>query len=87
MLELELVDTHEFINLYECRGLLNCQRIPIEYSSGDYYQSTLIKIDSRTDEVHFYIFDLLDNEFRLIFTYGEHPSCYVEGCEILEEIK
>jgi len=53
----------------------------------DYGILLIIEGNEETDEISAYN-DWDDNPNRtLIFTYGEHPRCYVEGCEILEETK
>lgn len=68
--------------LYECR-LDNtfCKRLPIQYEGFGNYRDTTA--NEETEEINVFI----DNEAgqdTLIFTWGENPRCYVQGCEILE---
>jgi hypothetical protein len=46
------------------------------------YRNTIA--DEAADEIRVFI-DSQFGEDTLIFTWGENPRCYVEGCEILEE--
>lgn len=65
---------------YNCnmRSVL-CESIPIQYKEDNY-------------DYYYWVEDELKNEISLynendalIFTYGEHPRCYVDGCEILKQ--
>lgn len=77
---LYVCETYTFIP-YEC-GLDNksCDPLPIKIESryeSDFYWDE----DETKNEVR-----LLDSyDETLIFTYGEHPECYAEGCEILQQ--
>jgi len=72
--------------LYECdMNYKSCVSLPVQYTVQDYGILLVIEGNEETDEISAYN-DWDDNPNRaLIFTYGEHPRCYVEGCEILEE--
>jgi len=62
----------------------SCISLPIQYTVQDYGILLIIEGNEETDEISAYN-DWDDNPNRtLIFTYGEHPRCYVEGCEILK---
>jgi hypothetical protein len=43
-------------------------------------------VDETTREISVFI-DNEMNQDTLIFTWGETPRCYAQGCEIIEEIK
>lgn len=53
----------------------------------------LIKIESNYESYFYWVTDeakkeislLYSDDEILIFTYGEHPRCYAEGCEILQQ--
>lgn len=67
--------------LYTCNlEYKSCHPLPVRFLS-DFYIFGYLEADEGTNEVHFY-----DNDDdSLIFAYGDHPRCYVEGCEILNE--
>jgi hypothetical protein len=70
--------------LYQCDSdYTGCKPLPIRYTSyfDDYYLD--LGKNEETDEI--LLFDNSNDTLDLIFTYGEHPRCYVEGCEILEK--
>jgi hypothetical protein len=58
-----------------------------------YGRFTDVEADESTNEIQIIFkddFDAGKREFGeeiLIYTYGDNPRCYVEGCEILEETK
>jgi hypothetical protein len=75
---------------YKCNmnGVL-CNSIPIRYTTNDsgynhYYYWVGNDLQS---EISLYDMDDMGdrNKDILIFTYGVHPRCYVDGCEILEQ--
>jgi hypothetical protein len=43
-----------------------------------------LEANEASNEINIYI-DEDANRDTLIYTYGEYPRCYVEGCEILEK--
>lgn len=68
--------------LYQCNlGYTSCIQLPIQYTSsyGEYFN---IVPDETNETINVYI-DYDGDTETLIFTYGERPRCYVEGCEIL----
>ena len=71
------------ITLYECKlDNTSCKKLPIQYTGLGRLRET--KTDETTGEISVFI----GNKYKtLIFTWGENPRCYVEGCEILEETK
>lgn len=69
---------------YKCNtaGVL-CNPIPIRYTTNNndgYYYWTENELQN---EISLYKSDDIDD--ILIFTYGSHSRCYVDGCEILEQ--
>jgi len=71
--------------LYECdTNYKSCGSLPVQYTVRDFDALLVIEENEETSEINVYD-DWDDNPNRkLIFTYGEHPRCYVEGCEILK---
>ena len=71
--------------LFECDlGHASCDPIPIMYTK-DNVDFLVLEADETTKEINLYD-ELSDSDERiLIFSYSEHPRCYVEGCEILEK--
>ncbi len=69
--------------LYEC-GLdnLSCVALPFRYL-GDYSFDTSMALNEATGELDLY-FDIGDypGHHTLIYSYGEHPRCYVDGCSL-----
>jgi hypothetical protein len=66
--------------LYECNlDYKSCNSLPIQYTESYDGVPNLIANET-TNEISAY--DIYDE--TLIFTYGEHPRCYVEGCKILK---
>ena len=80
-------DSYTYL-LYKCgTNYKSCVSLPVQYTSQDFDTFLVIEGNERTNEISVYD-DWDDNPNRaLILTYGEHPHCYIEGCEILEEIK
>ena len=70
--------------LYECNmEYMSCAPLPIQYTDFANNYSLDLESDAEATEITLFEFDDYDNPTP-IFTYGEHPRCYVEGCEILE---
>lgn len=67
--------------LYECR-LDNtfCKQLPIKYEGFGSFRDT--RVNEVTGEINVYIDDQMDQE-TLIFSWGENPRCYIDGCVIL----
>lgn len=69
--------------LYQCNlNYTSCNSIPIQYSTK-FESFFYLESDEIKQEINLY-----DNDDdALIFTWGNRPRCYIEGCEILEETK
>jgi hypothetical protein len=68
--------------LYECAlDYTNCNRLPISYTTDDKDFIDLRPDESRNEISLIEEYLSIDDE-TLIFTYGEHPVCYVDGCTI-----
>lgn len=67
-------------NIYECNlDYTSCDRIPMQYSaSWDVWIH--LQVNETTNEINLY-----DDDDTLIYTYGEHPVCYVDDCVILDK--
>lgn len=65
---------------YKCnmKSIL-CESIPIQYEE-DYYGYYYWVENESTNEISLY-----NEDDILIFTYGTHPRCYVDGCKILKQ--
>jgi hypothetical protein len=72
--------------LYRCNlDNTDCVRLPFQYT-GDEDFITALEFNEATQEINlFFHYYPYDENPTLIYTYGEHPRCYVEGCEILEK--
>lgn len=69
--------------LYECSlDNTSCKQLPFQYIGFGYLRE--ITANEETGEINIIIDNEVDQD-TLIFTYGENPRCYVEGCEILEQ--
>ena len=67
--------------LYECRlDNTSCNQLPIKYEGFGSFRDT--RVNEATGEINVYIDDQMDQE-TIIFTWGDYPRCYVNGCEIL----
>jgi hypothetical protein len=70
--------------LFKCNlDNTSCVQLPIMYEGTGYLRYTKLNIDEKTSEISVYIDDEIGQD-TLIFTWGENPRCYVQGCEILE---
>jgi hypothetical protein len=70
--------------LYECKlDNTSCEKLPIQYTGIGRSKETIV--DETTGEINVFIDDDQWGQDTLVFTWGEKPRCYVEGCEILEE--
>jgi hypothetical protein len=68
--------------LYECESdYTNCNRLPISYTTDDKDFIDLRPDESRNEISFIEDHSSIDEEI-LIFTYGERPNCYVDGCTI-----
>jgi hypothetical protein len=69
--------------LYQCNlDNTNCIRLPFEYQSMGTY--TTIDTNETTGEIKIFI-DSVVKQDTLIYTYGENPHCYVDGCIITDK--
>lgn len=69
--------------LYECSlDFTGCRSLSIKYTS--YYDDYFLELGELEQTGEIALFDASKQPSSLIFTYGEHPRCYVEGCETLE---
>ncbi len=70
--------------LYQCNlDYTLCKPLAIQYTR-EYDGTLVLEPNEANKEISLYD-DYDDNPDRtLIFTYSEHPRCYVEGCEILK---
>ncbi len=68
---------------YECNiDNKSCDPLPIKFE-GDFDFYPLWKTDDANNEISLLYADN-DNDV-LIFTYGEHPRCFINECEILKQ--
>jgi hypothetical protein len=79
-------------SIYDCGlNIISCNRLPFQYIEGaqyiegDGYPS--LQVDSTAKEINFYIEFGSSIQNTLIYTYGPHPRCYVNGCTITSEQK
>jgi len=56
-----------------------CESIPIRYTEENYGYYYWVENDSKNE------ISLYNEDEVLIFTYGIHPRCYVDGCKILKQ--
>ncbi len=75
----------ETYTLYQCNSDFKlCDPLPLRYTT-DNTETFVFEANTLTNEINLYD-DFDDNPKRmLIFTWGEHPRCYAEGCEFLEK--
>ena len=87
------IDNHEFwkcmtapscdsytYTLYECNlDYTSCNPLPMQYITTN-EDVIFLNANEVASEIN-----ASNDRDTLIFTYGEHPQCYVEGCEILEQ--
>jgi hypothetical protein len=70
--------------LYQCNlDYTGCKPLPIKYIS--YYDDYYLDLGKSENAEEIRLFDNSNDPPDLIFTWGEHPRCYVEDCEILEK--
>lgn len=69
-------------NLNRCNlDYKGCEPLPIQYTAS-YDITPSWEANETKQEISLY--DDYDNE-TIIFTYGERPRCYADGCELLEK--
>lgn len=70
--------------LYRCNvDYTDCKPLPIKYTS--YYDDYYLDLGKNESTEEIFLLDNSNDPPDLIFTYGEHPRCYVEGCKIVEK--
>ncbi len=76
----------ETYTLYQCNlDFKSCDSLPLQYTTEKSDEFFVFEADETANEINLYD-DFDDNLDRaLIFTWGEHPRCHVEGCKILEK--
>ena len=69
--------------LYQCSlDYTACEPLPIHYTTDDSRGFRELKADRKSGEIHLFV-EPMDSDVKiLIFTYGENPRCYAEGCSI-----
>ncbi|MEW5940022.1 MAG: hypothetical protein AB1750_10195, partial [Chloroflexota bacterium] len=69
--------------LYQCElDNTSCVPLPFQYTEQDHQvEEIVMERDNTTNNVKVSFY--WDGITTLIFSYGDHPRCYVEGCEIL----
>ena len=69
--------------LYECDlDYKSCNPLAIQYTDK-YILYPVLEGNEELSEIELYN-DYKEDGGTLIFTYGEHPRCYVEGCVIMQ---
>ncbi len=75
----------QIITIYKCRlDYTGCDSLPMEYTSTEDPSKDTLEPNAKTDEIRFYDGS---NPPLLIYTYGPHQRCYVDGCTITSEQK
>lgn len=69
--------------LYVCNlSYRSCDPLPIQYTQYETRNFLNLVSNEATHEVNLYEEYFETDDEILIFTYGENPRCYMEGCEI-----
>lgn len=69
--------------LYKCHlDNTNCTQLPFKYQGSEIYAN--VEADEVKKEIKVFIDSEVEKEI-LIYIYGAHPRCFVDGCEILDE--
>lgn len=70
--------------IYQCElDNTGCVSLPFQYTGEDEY--AYIQFNEATREFEFYISPYSSADDFLIYSFGDHPRCHVEGCEILNQ--
>jgi hypothetical protein len=68
--------------IYQCElNNTNCVVFPFQYEGFEY--DSWISLNEASQEIEFYT-PSVDPEDTLVYSFGDHPRCHVEGCEILQ---
>lgn len=71
--------------LYQCNlDNTGCKRIPFQYILKE-RGNLRLDINNKALEISVLEHHAGENNDILIYTYGEHPRCYVEGCQITDK--
>jgi hypothetical protein len=68
--------------LYKCeKDTVNCSRLPFYYVSDrdNFYGYGYLEFDEHNNEIKVLILN------ELIYTYGNSPNCYVDGCSLSDK--
>jgi hypothetical protein len=68
--------------LYKCeKDTVNCSRLPFYYVSDrdNFYGYGYLEFDEHNNEIKVLILN------ELIYTYGNSPTCYVDGCSLSDK--
>ena len=80
----DVCNTYEY-GLYQCTlDNTSCESLPFRYI-GNYSNATNILLNETTGEINlFFHFGEYPGpgQSTLIYTYGDHPHCYVSGCSL-----
>lgn len=70
--------------LYQCElDNTSCVPLPFQYTEKDHQvEEIVMERDKATNNINISFY--WDGITTLIFSYGDNPRCYVDGCEILE---
>ena len=69
--------------VYQCElDNTGCAPLPFQYIGKD--ELANLEFNEATQEYEFYIWPYIGDEF-LAYSFGDHPRCHVEGCEILRQ--
>lgn len=70
--------------LYQCElDYTGCEPLPVKYTS--YFDDYHLDLGKNENIEEVLLLDNASDPPDLIFTWGEHPRCYVEGCEFVEK--
>lgn len=68
--------------IYKCDlDNTSCILLPFQYTGNEMFEK--LDVNEVTKELEFYISTDFESDI-LVYSYGENPRCFVDGCEILE---
>ena len=68
--------------LFQCElDNTSCIVLPVEYTTGE-DGCVNLQANRSTKEIDFYFESCYSDDGTLIYTYGQSPRCYVDGCSI-----
>jgi len=68
--------------IYQCNiDNTGCTTLPFQYIGKETYAS--FEVNGASQELEFYVWPD-DGDIILVYSYGDHPRCHVEGCEVLQ---